>query len=338
MLAAEIGARLDDVLFHEGRFLGSSSQDDLWVQDGRIRHGKPQERYGHVRLNSLGLWGPEPQADPCKRILFVGGSETFGVPEVKDGAYTDVFRANLRHNGCVQVFNGAIAGMTAYTMTSYYGSWASRVRPATVVVYPSTHFYLRSDPPGPRPDAPRVRATNDARNGDFAVLSASRLFRRLQNAISIPAFIQRKREQGWIAEQVGGKPADWLFSSVPADRLALLGTHLREIVGEIRRSGAEPVLVTHAISASSPMLPIDLERATAMRVWTPRGTAEVIAEFPYRANEVIREIGRQEGVRVVDAAARLSGQPELFVDFVHFSAAGRKAMGQLLAGELGNLP
>jgi hypothetical protein len=334
VLAAEIGARVDDVLFHDGRFTGSPSQDDLWVNADFGRHGVPKSAYGHVRFNSLGIWGPEPVADPCLRILFIGGSETFGIPEVKDGAYTDAFRRDFGHQGCVQVFNGAIAGMTAYSMVGYYREWVSRVRATTVVVYPSTHFYLSTEAPGPRPAVARQGNATDERNGSFGFLDQSRLFGRLRNTLTIPAFIQRKREQRWIAAEVGSKPAGWMFEQVPNERLAVLRGHLRLLVDEIRRSGAEPVLVTHAVSASMPLLPGDAVRTEAMRVWMPRATSSVIGEFPYRANDVIRQFGLQEGVRVIDAAATLSGRSELFVDFVHFSEAGRKLMGQLLAAEL----
>jgi hypothetical protein len=338
VMAAEIGARVDDVLFHDGRFTGSPSQDDLWAQDEFGRRGIPHASFGHVRLNGLGLWGPEPAADPCRRILFIGGSETFGIPEAKDGAYTDDFRRNLPERGCTQVFNGAIAGMTAYSMVGYFRGWAYRVRPTMVVVYPSTHFYLSTEAPGPRPPAPSKRTSTDERNGNFGMLAQSRLFARLRNALEIPSFIQRKREQRWIEADVAGKPSDWMFAQVPTERLELFREHLRTLIEAFRSSGAEPVLVTHAVSASMPLAARDVSRTEAMRVWMPRATAAVIGEFPYRANEVIRQVGAQDAVRVVDAAAILAGRQELFVDLVHFSEAGRQTMGRMLAAELGALP
>ena len=337
VIAAEIGARFDDVLFHDGRFVGSPSQDDLWAQDEFGRHGIPHASFGYVRLNSFGLWGPEPEPDPCRRILFIGGSETFGIPEAKDGAYTDYFRRNLPAKNCTQVFNGAIAGMTAYSMVGYFRGWASRVQPTMVVVYPSTHFYLSTEAPGPRPPVQGKRALNDKRNGNFGMLTQSRFFSRLRNALEIPAFIQRKREQRWIAAEVAGKPSDWMFAQVPTERLELFRQHLRMLIEAIRSSGAEPVLVTHAVSASMPLVAGDVARTEAMRVWMPRASGAVIGEFPYRANEAIRQIGAQDGVRVIDAAAALAGREENFVDLVHFSETGRQTMGRMLATELGSL-
>jgi lysophospholipase L1-like esterase len=137
---------------------------------------------------------------------------------------------------------------------------------------------------------------------------------------------------------VAGKPSDWMFAQVPTERLELFREHLRTLIEAIRSSGAEPVLVTHAVSASMPLAARDVSRTEAMRVWMPRATAAVIGEFPYRANEVIRQVGAQDAVRVVDAAAILAGRQELFVDLVHFSEAGRQTMGRMLAAELGALP
>jgi hypothetical protein len=333
-LAAEIGARFDDVFFHNGRLLGTPSQDDLWIHDKGGRHGIPHASFGQVRLNSYGLWGPEPKAGPCERVLFIGGSETFGIPEVKDGAYTEIFRREWKAPGCTDSFNGAIAGMTIYTALSYYRDWASKISPTRVVVYPSTHFYLSNDAPGSKAASTPQTGANDGRNGNFGLINQSRMFSRLRNVLTLPGFIQKFRQRRWIAAEMEGRPSGWIYEQVPEDRLVLLREHLLALIMEVRRSGAEPVLVTHAVSASRPPVTADDAHTESMRVWMPRATKTVIAEFPYRSNEVIRDVGRQEGVSVIDAAAELAGQRKYFVDLVHLSASGREAMGKLLARSL----
>jgi hypothetical protein len=330
-LAAELGARIDDVLFHDGSLLGSTSQDDLWVTDELGRHGRPDARYAHVHMNSLGLAGPEPVEGNCRRILFLGGSETFGIPDIRRGSYVDVFREHLPADQCFQVLNGAIPGMTVNAMNRYYREWAAASRPDVVIIYPSTHFYLSTEAPGATTPA---RGTNVARGSAFGVFDDSRLFGRLRNVLTVPRPIQRLRERRWIDAQAAGQSAGWLFERAPEERLELLGDHLRLLLSEIRRSGAEPVLVTHAVSASRPAVPEDDAFTGAMRVFMPRATAGVIAEFPYQANDVIREVGRETSVPVIDAAAQLAGRREYFVDLVHLGEAGREEMGELLAGSL----
>src|SRR3954467_3344274 len=80
----EIGARVDDWFFEDVPVLASPSFMGLFAPDADgLRLGVPHARWKKVRLNNLGLRGPDTPAQPhagCPRWMFLGASETFGDP------------------------------------------------------------------------------------------------------------------------------------------------------------------------------------------------------------------------------------------------------------------
>jgi hypothetical protein len=344
-VSAEAVSRLDDFFFQGVDFIGTPSEDDLWIiSNSGYRHGIPHARFRHVTLNNYGLVGPDVGAQPpagCRRILFVGGSETFGEPQVVNGAYPDEV-AQLLHvrQPCTEILNGAIPGMSVSSIAPFYAEWASRAHPTTVVIYPSTHFYLGEEPPG----SAAVRTNSlarttgdrkvDARDGDFGLLDRSRFFTRLRDGLQLPKAIQRKRQRRWIELQVADKKKDWIFTDIPDDRIGLLRAHLAELIQVIRQSGAEPVLVTHAVSVHNPPSTEDMDRLFAARIWLPRATEQTIARFPYACDQMITALGLDLGVPVIDISSDLSGHPEYFRDLVHFTAIGRSKIASRIAAAL----
>jgi GDSL-like Lipase/Acylhydrolase family len=57
----------------------------------------------------------------------------------------------------------------------------------------------------------------------------------------------------------------------------------------------------------------------------------------YEYNRIMREVGRQYGVPVVDAGKVLDAHPSTYVDFCHFDAAGQRQVALLLAAEISRL-
>ncbi len=51
-------------------------------------------------------------------------------------------------------------------------------------------------------------------------------------------------------------------------------------------------------------------------------------------NDVTREVGRDEEVLVVDLAAEMPKNSDLYYDFLHFSNAGAKVVAEILADRL----
>jgi hypothetical protein len=327
-LGAELGCRIEDRLFNGIGLFEDNSEDALWTFDGPIRHGVPHAHFKDVSFNNFGLGGPDVADTPpegCERTIFLGSSETFGGRQV----YASLLQDRARVQGCDEMLNAAIPGMAIASMTPYYRDWLAKFKPDRVVIYPATHFYLSSQPPRPSTGAPPA-GNRSAKQVLMALLESSRLFARLRDAVQVPAPLQRKRQKQWIDEANAGQPPEWLFTSLPEDRLQLFEQHLTELVQVIRDSGAEPVLLTHAVSVTSPPRASDSQLLYAMRVWTPRATEETLAAFPYAANARIRNVAAAQDVVLVDLAAALSTQSSQFVDMVHYAPGGHARVADML--------
>jgi hypothetical protein len=342
-VGAECGARVSDFMFERVPLLSVPSYADLWTDEAGVRHGRAQGRFKRMRFNNAGMQGPGieldlPKRQGCLRIVFLGGSETFGRVDIEEGDYPSAVRKKLSANTCAEIFNASIPGMSVYAMISYWRLWVSKVHPDLVFIYPSTHFYLSTAAPGrtvPRGDAgdTGVKAQAQAaavRPDDFGLLEVLRSFDRLKDAVEVPAPIQNMRRRRWLASQLEGYSSDWLFATPPPARADLLGQHLTSLVEAIAGSGAEPVLMTHAVRVTSPPRPEDHEDLFAMRTWTPRATEAALAAFPYLANEHIRAIARARNIPLLDCAANLSGKRNKFVDLVHFTQAGTDAIADFV--------
>ena len=102
----------------------------------------------------------------------------------------------------------------------------------------------------------------------------------------------------------------------------------------VRASGAQPILVTHAIRTTSPPRPEDMNDLREMRRYAPRATEETIAAFDVAAAGVVRDLGKTDGVPVIDVAAAMSGERKWFADLSHFTDEGAAEMAKVLAEEL----
>jgi lysophospholipase L1-like esterase len=338
----EIGARLDDWFFDEISVTANPRFENLFVRgDDGVRRGVPGARWKKVALNNLGMRGPDvpPERRPgCRRWLFLGASETFGEPSRVADDYPARVRALAQRRGCVEVLNSAFPGIAPHSLLAYYESVLAQYRPDVVFVYASTHFYLAELPDTklaattPRDTPPA--ATEPPGLSLEALLGYSRFFDRLRDSAEMPAAIQKRRLRQWIKEQSVGKPAGWAFGVVPEPRLEIMARDLTGLIDGIRRSGAEPVLMTHAVRVANPPRAEDMNDLFAMRVYVPRASEQVIAAFEYAAADRVRALAAEKSVRLIDVAKLMNGRREQFIDLVHFSSAGHSELARHVDAEM----
>ena len=333
---AELGARADDWVFEGVPFWSAPKESDLWTSTHGIRHGRPHAQFRKKTFNNIGFEGPDVNgraAPGCVRLLFLGGSETFGVAQIAGGHYPEHVRALLSRHRCVEVLNGAIPGMTVASMIGYWREHAHLAEPDVVFIYPSTHFYLSDFEPRPETADNKARTPPPA-SADSPSLADSRFIARLVDAIELPQVIQVRRQRAWLEAQVVDKPAGWLFETPPPERAQLFASHVEQLVSEIRASGATVVVGTHAIRAAQHARTEDQEDLFAMRTFTPRATESALAAFPYMANEALREYAARESVPLIDVSSALDAHRENFVDLVHLSPVGTERMAEVVAAGL----
>lgn len=343
LVSAEITARLDDWLYRDVPLLATPDKDrDLFVWDGGILWGRPHGRFEKWRLNEFGFRGPEIQLTPAAgytRVMVLGASESFGLYESENKEFPAQLAHLLDRLGSYEVVNAAVPGLTLRTMTPYWERWAAQFRPDIVVVYPSPLFYLVNN--WPRQKAPRTAQEKAPRmeiQSEKAPTLRPRLLSHMKNVFHVPDFIQQWRNQRNIEANTAGMAPDWFFQVVPQDRLDFFAADLEELTASIRKCGAQPILLTHAIRSAAPPRPEDSADLHAMRVQLPRATAEVMPEFECAANRQVVDLGAKCDVPVINVAEVMNGRREWFADLVHFTDEGASVIAGLVADRIVTIP
>jgi hypothetical protein len=328
VLAGEVAARIDD-LMREGTPLLAAPDHlrDLTARDSTGTHGRPGGRFQRWTLNQFGFRGPEMAQVPaggCPRVMVLGASESFGYYERTGYEYPARLAEDLRPYGCFEVVNAALFGLTMANLVQLYVHYGATFHPAVVFVYPSPGFYLADDAPS-YPQLPGTPIALDRRWWRPRVIG--RLFDRL----SFPRFLQRRRLEGMIASRRAEHGPEWLWSSVPGERVELFGRHLDSLVSAIEASGAKPILATQATRFANPPAPDDEFIMLDWRQFMARPSPQVALDFMRQADSAVTAIGRRHGVPVVDVAGAMSGHTAWFADATHFTEEGSARMAGLLA-------
>jgi len=325
-IAAEVMARVDDAVRSGVPILASPSYTDLTIQDSLGTRGRPFARFEKWKLNGAGFRSQEVSlASPgkCTRVAVMGASETFGYAESPGKEYPAQLADSLNRIGCYEVLNTAVTGLPTTGQIQLWENWVSRFEPNVVVIYASPAFYLSNDAPEFSKLKPRGPAPI---SNPFEL----RLMGRLKDRIDYPDFLQRRRVMKRIAHETAGKPDNWLFRTVPDDRLRLFQAHLDSLVESIRARGAVPVLVTHAMRFGDSLNEQDHDLLRSWRQFSPRATEDVLIGFEREAAATVREVARRQNVPLVDVASAMTGHRQWFADFAHFTDDG----AGIIAGQI----
>lgn len=329
LLGAELAARLDDWIRQETPLLANPDHDrDLMTVEAWGFRGRPHGQFRKWQLDAYGFRvTPSATEGPC--LLILGASETFGLYESPGREYPAQLARLLQQKQPCRVLNASVAGISLNSLIAYWDNWAGNFNADRVLIYPPSHFYLDAEPPHPPENLPTTDAEWRRK------LPQPRLLERVKELYHrLPAWMKKYREEWTIQRETAGRDADWVFREVPEERLRLFEDDLTRLIAHIRARGAEPILVTHAISAADPPRPEDETYLRRMRMYYPRPTPETLVAFEKRANEVVRRLAKQEHLTLIDADRALSSRSELFADLVHFNDEGATKMAELLAENL----
>ena len=103
------------------------------------------------------------------------------------------------------------------------------------------------------------------------------------------------------------------------------------VINRAKSLGVEPILLTHATYFGSALQPQDEAMMLSWRRFYPELSESGFIDLENRANDAIRAVGRDAGVKVVDAALLIPRGPKYFADFVHFTDSGAARMAALIA-------
>ena len=337
----ELTCRVEDWVTYRAPLLGRyTSINDLMARDADGMHGRPNARYLKWEMNALGTRGPAASATPAAgtvRVITVGASETFGLRESPGREYPrqlqDSLNAHLARGACgdhapaaFEVLNAGFAGMGLPTIEQDLRMRVQKFRPTAIVVYPTPAQYLQDDVPfAARPDS-------SAQNAEPSLFHAlrPRTIERVRDQLKqvLPEWLKTRLREYQTRESLRNTPANWRFTSIPADRLAAYERDLRIVIGRIHEIGAVPVLATHG-NRFMGRESLDHDAIIAWEKFYPRATGQTIIDFDAAARVTTLRVGLDSGVTTIDAAKVLEAAPTAaFGDFVHFTDLGASYMAE----------
>lgn len=316
----ECSARVVDCIKWGADFISNYSSDDLVVTDQLGTHCKFNARFEKWKINRYGFRGPDINLDKVNgvsRVIFLGASETFGLYESENMEFPAQVRLMLENtcHGRYQILNAAAPGLSPPRASQFYQLWLSKFKPDIVVYYPSPVIYLDETAPVPA----KITSRKD-NNGHFQL----RFIGNLRNTIKqhTPDVVQKYVRQFSINHTIGKHPLGWVWIKPPVDRLVLFKSHLTEFVIEVLKSGAKPVLMTHANRFAQKTTASDKYLMTSWRKFYPRATEECLVQNESEANNIIREVGLIYNVPIIDLEKIVPKDSKYFADYAHFNDKG----------------
>ena len=236
-----------------------------------------------------------------------------------------------RPGATITVINASHAGMDIEANRADLESRGAREKPDVVILYQmSTQITKLSKQllSGKQPRSSKAKESDNPKQTPqpswiAQIYEHTSLYALLKGNIS-----NRLAGQRVLADSLG-EPADRVFE-----------TQVKEFVHSARKVGAEPVLCTFATSHTKKNLPDVPGEVTDFlfryNVYLSlSGWFETITRF----NQTLKRVADEEHLRLVDLDSVVSGHPEYFRDFVHFTPEGhRKVAEAIYAGLQTELP
>ncbi|MGQ0384070.1 MAG: SGNH/GDSL hydrolase family protein [Gammaproteobacteria bacterium] len=329
LLAAEAAVRVRATL----RYGTTATAEDLYRIDEAtgLRVARAGLVAGPITTNSLGFRGPEisvPKPGGTLRLAFLGASTTW-CAEVSgnDSTWPHIVTEGLRArvpNHRWDYVNAAVPGYTVETLRLNLQRRVAALQPDVIIVY---------------------EATNDM-SGELREIAFD------QGVLGSTSF----RPPSWparysllwelVEKNLRIMAAQWAARDQAArlrlDPQTLGEDYRRELTALIREARQHARIV--AVATFSTQLrrgqsPGQQERASGSAMYyMPFMSPQGLIDAYERYNTVIREVAAETGALLIDEADAIPGTPEYFVDTVHFSDAGSRAMAERVLRALRSVP
>ncbi len=299
-----------------------------------------------VTRNSIGFRGPDPPAgfDNELTIIAVGGSTTECYYLTDGATWPEQLAANLENNFEPMWLNNAgLDGHSTYGHMMLLESYVKPMRPKVVL------FLI---------------GINDVGNESLTVYDGMpHVLPKRTTLQNIGVFLTDTYvtaqyfdtiRRGIQAKQKGLVHADMSHAQLKllaedkvefskAERNSLLDEHkskylggyqrrVLELIETTRKSGAMPVLITQpALYGFGKDEPTEVDLGE-IAVGAVNGETQWAILEQY--NDVTRSVGREQDVLVIDLAAEMPKNSDLYYDFLHFSNAGAKVVAKIMAKRL----
>ncbi len=327
-LAMEVCARVEDTMTHGAPFWGIYTQDLLYDRPGPDFEGVPGARYLKWSMNSLGYRGPEPVAGAL-RVVCIGASETFGLSEPENEEWPrqleTALQVRLGPGQPVTVINAAYPGSNLRTHIHQAPRVLQKAKPDLAVIYTSVAAYVDASSYEVLKAAPLPRI-------QFRLLAKVQELRRKV----VPLWLMTPLRNVSVERSLRGRE-DQVTSRIKPQHVDLFTADLNRLLDIYQAENVPVLLVTHATYFGRQARSADQAMLTAWRLFYPTLREEGFVDMEMQLNERMRRVAAERGVAVADAAARMPAGAAYFTDFVHFTSAGAREMGRIVATEASSL-
>lgn len=352
-LVCEGGVRVRERVKY-GTFSRAGTQLYEHTQDGRVELKPGTDTSGtelKVHVGLLGFRGPEvvvPKPAGTTRVVCIGGSTTFDILAKSDeAAWPARLQAKLRaKHPRLEVVNAGVAG---YTIDSYFAEplWKKieSVAPDVIVGYFATNEVSKEA--RRRFDAPKLSCESCGfeveKDAARDPKTCSRCGGELLDTSGGPSAAGRalKAITDWslfafkvhlLVDSRKKPPEREGTHDLPDEAARTFERKLDELARRIRALKAKPALASFALRWSADQ-PREKRRELAAGAFSiyPGLSLDGIDRAFRAYNDAIARVARAEGAVLLPVNEELSGTPELFGDFVHFSAEGSERMADVVA-------
>ncbi len=313
------------------------------IQNDRIEKVDKEIR---VTRNGIGFRGPDPPADFDEQLTIVAiGGSTTECYYLTDGAtWPEQLAERLSDEfNPLWLNNAGLDGHSTFGHTMLLKSYLEPMRPKVIL------FLIGINDVGNESltvydGMPHVLPKRTALQ-QFGLFLAE-TYVTVQYFDTIRRGVQAK-QKGLVHADMSHEQLKLLAENVievsEAKRKAALSEHsakylagyrrrIEQLIETTRSCGSEPVLITQpALYGPGKDEPTGVDLG-AIAVGELNGSAmwDILESY----NDVTREVGRDEEVLVVDLAAEMPKNSDLYYDFLHFSNAGAKVVAEILADRL----
>ena len=258
-------------------------------------------------INSLGCRGPElAKKKHVPRVLLLGNSCLFGWGVSYDSSVAGRLQTLLGTD--YEIINGCIPG---------YSSWQGRVFYDGELLKSEPDFVVMMFGWNDQWAAASGIADNRQQFPSAMIISMQNTLAKLHSYRLLKKLLLSETEPS----------QDSLFDrAAPIYRVGLddFGDNLTYLCARIREDGARPIILT--------------EPQPSNLIYGAEVTGHPAVRYHQRYNQVVRELGRDSGMTVIDAAALFDQHDDLYddarSDFIHFNDRGHELLAQLVANQI----
>ncbi len=297
------------------------------------------------RKNSLGFRGPEPPRDFAAwlTLVTVGGSTTecFELPE--EQTWPHLLRLKLQPD-CPKIWlnNAGFSGYSTFGHLILLKDYLLKMHPKVIIFLLGINDIGVS---GAREYDTRLKLANFrslertlASLANYSEVAAAALnLQRYYFPKSVMAVAARKmgeidlRSYGHL--EVSAAAGAAIIREYQEKYLAAFKDRVETLIALARGSGLEPVLLTQPVLYGNLV-----DEVTGVDLRTVKVTPEMNGEVAWKVlelyNNVIREVGKQEGVLLIDLAQELPQNSRYYYDLMHYTRAGCEQVAQIIDARL----